>query len=301
MHDGDVLVTASVGPDNTAVILWSAPAAEVTLRSRTERPGWASFPDSTPPVSTSACLMVMDATGVAASVQLADLPVAHPLVQPLPDDKYLVVGARCRWRPEGPDRNAVIYDRTGIILRRATFGDGIKHVLTTPSGMTWVGYSDEGVYGNYGWRRPGPAPIGTAGIIRFDSDLRPNWQFSPPDGTTWISDCYALNVTAETAWSTYYTDFPVVRITDSVVTSWPGPGTSARTLIVADSRCALIDGTERPRILVGDLNHGHFHRHLLSLPQGRRIPRNARFIARGPDLHVITDTTWYRLTLDDVP
>jgi hypothetical protein len=246
--------------------------------------------------------MTMDAAGAIASVTLADLPVAHPHVQPLPGGRFLVVGARCRWRPDSPDRNAVMYDHDGNIVLRATVGDGIEHVLTTPSGMIWIGYYDEGVYGNYGWGTPGPAPIGASGIVRFDTELQQDWQFLPPDGARWISDCYALNVDGETAWSTYYTDFPVVRIADSDVTSWPGPGTSAHALMVAGTRCALIDGTELPRILVGDLNHGPFQRRLLTGPDGQRLPRRTRFVARGPDLHVLTDTaTWYRLTLDDVP
>jgi hypothetical protein len=297
-HDGDVLVDASVGSDHAAVVMWSTPEGREALRARTQKPDGASFPDPAPPLPASAHIVTMDATGVIASVKLSGLPVAHPHVQPLPGRRYLVVGARCRWRPEGPDRNAVIYDQNGAILRRATLGDGINHVLTTPSGMTWVGYFDEGIYGNYGWNGPGPAPIGGSGIVRFNNDLQPDWQFSPPESPSWVSDCYALNVTV---WSTYYMDFPVVRIADSVVTSWPGTGKSPRALIVADTRCALIDGAERPRILVGDLDRGHFKRCLLSLPRGKRLPRGARFVARGPDLHVFTDSAWYRLVLDDVP
>jgi len=37
-----------------------------------------------------------------------DLRLAHCHVQPLPADQILIVGARCRWRPDHPDANAVV-------------------------------------------------------------------------------------------------------------------------------------------------------------------------------------------------
>ncbi|MFI7578403.1 hypothetical protein [Micromonospora sp. NPDC049497] len=60
-------------------------------------------------------------------------------------------------------------------------------------GKLWVGYFDEGVYGNFGWGGPGPAPIGATGIARFTETLHPEWHF-PTDDLSPIDDCYALNV-----------------------------------------------------------------------------------------------------------
>ena len=60
---------------------------------------------------------------------------------------------RCRWRRDGPDRNAVLYDADGQVVSEHVLGDGIGHVLATSTGQVWVGYFDEGIYGNYGWAR----------------------------------------------------------------------------------------------------------------------------------------------------
>ena len=38
--------------------------------------------------------------------------------------------------------------------------------------QVWVGYFDEGIYGNYGWgRAESEEPVGAYGIVRFSSDL----------------------------------------------------------------------------------------------------------------------------------
>lgn len=299
---GDVLVTVSVGPVGEAIAVWSDPSGRAALQARTSRPGWASFPD--PVTGTGVPVRVVTYTPqVAAMVRIDDLRLAHCHVQPLPDGRVLLVAARCRWRAGGADRNAVIFTPDGAVSRRGTFGDGIAHVLTTPSGKTWVGYFDEGIFGNFGWQGPGPEPIGAAGIVRFTADLQPEWRYPSGNGVEPIDDCYALNVVGETAWSTYYSDFPVVRIATDTVRSWPGARTGAHAIITDDgTRCALVGGynQHRHRLLVGDLDRGHFKPYRLSLPGGRRLPRDVQIIGRGPDLHLFTDSTWYRLNLEDI-
>ena len=61
-----------------------------------------------------------------------------------------MAGARCRRRPEGPNRNAVLYDADGQVVSEHVLGDGIAHLLATSTGQVWAGYFDEGIYGNYG-------------------------------------------------------------------------------------------------------------------------------------------------------
>jgi hypothetical protein len=58
-------------------------------------------------------------------------------------------------------------------------------------------------------------------MISFMISVVPDWHYpkytevGPWDA---ISDCYALNVDDTSAWACYYSDFPVVRIRDGVVT-----------------------------------------------------------------------------------
>lgn len=70
--------------------------------------------------------------------------------------------------------------------------------------------------------QPGPETIGAPGIVRYAADLRAEWRYPSGGEAEPIDDCYALNVTGETAWATYYSAFPIVRIADDTVRSWPG-------------------------------------------------------------------------------
>lgn len=207
---------------------------------------------------------------------IRDFPLAHPTVQPLPDGRILAVGARARWRQDGPDRNAIIYSAAGTALAAATLGDGIAHVFTTGTGHVWVGYFDEGVFGNYGWGLvEGREPIGSCGLARFSPDLKIDWRFPSHTSTSWgaISDCYALNVDTDTAWTCYYTDFPIVRVREGTLTGWRTDGIAAKAIITGGSHIALYGGygTDRNRLITGQLTDGRMHSTIRAgKPCGRR-------------------------------
>jgi hypothetical protein len=300
---GDVLVTVSVGPSNEAVALWSDPSGRQALYGRSSTSGGASFPDSVLAVGIPVRIVTYT-PDTAAVVRVPELRLTHCTVQPLPAEQILVVASRCRWRPDSPDANAIVLNANGSVAQQAVFGDGIGHVLATESGKIWVGYFDEGVYGNYGWGGGrGPEPIGAPGIVRFAADLRPEWRYPGNDEADPIDDCYALNVVGESAWSTYYASFPVVRVADDAVRSWPGCGAAAHAMMVDGARCVLVGGyrEDHDRLLAGNLDRGHFRSYRLTLPGGRALPDNVRVIGRGTDLHVFAETIWFRLHLDDLP
>ena len=102
-----------------------------------------------------------------ANVVVAPVPVAPAFVQPLPDGGYLVARSRCAWTPKGPEKNAVVVDSTGRVVRRGTLGDGIAHLQADRDGRIWVGYFDEGIAGNLGWGFDGPEPLGASGLVRW--------------------------------------------------------------------------------------------------------------------------------------
>jgi hypothetical protein len=78
-------------------------------------------------------------------------------------------------------------------------------------GRIWVGYFDEGVYGNFGWGgQNGPVPVGAAGLVCFSDSGEKLWEF-PQDGDHSIDDCYALNVSGSEA-AAFYTDFPLCKV-----------------------------------------------------------------------------------------
>jgi len=138
-HDGDILICASVGPAGEVVAVWTTPQDREAVTSATLSAGGASFPDpgAARPVAARITVHTPD---LAAVTQIQDLALAHVTVQPMPGDRFLLVGARCRWRPEGPDRNAVLYGADGQVVSEHVLGDGIGHVLATRTGEVWVGY-----------------------------------------------------------------------------------------------------------------------------------------------------------------
>lgn len=249
-------------------------------------------PLSRPPRPVAARVTTHHA-GTVEVVRLDALDLTYCTVQPLPDARILVVGARAR----AGAPNAVVYDTSGQPVARGRLGDGIEHVQTTPTGRIWVGYFDEGVYGD--------DPIAHHGIARFTADLTPEWTYPYDTGHGIVDDCYALNVDGETAWAYYYSDFPIVRITEGTVTGWHTRTSGAHALCVAPDTVALVGGygPDRDRLNLGYLGHDR-HEPIsdwtLALPDDQPVPPDRHMVARGPDLHVFVDTAWYRLSLDDL-
>jgi hypothetical protein len=100
-----------------------------------------------------------------------------------------------------------VYDEAGLFLRSIDLGDASEDIQTTPDDRIWVSYFDEGVFGG---------GIGKQGVVCFDSIGNPVFQygdFAERNGLPFISDCYAVNVTASgDVWLNYYTDFPLVQL-----------------------------------------------------------------------------------------
>ncbi|BCJ76735.1 hypothetical protein CS0771_62790 [Catellatospora sp. IY07-71] len=190
-----------------------------------------------------------DGDGGWSAVVLRGPSVGFPLLEVLPGGEILVVDARCRrYRDGTADDNAHVFDASGAHVRSFCLGDGIEQIGVDAAGSIWVAYFDEGVFGNLGWSDP----LGAAGLVRFADDGRRLWSFQPPPGTDMIADCYALNVDAHTTWLCYYTDFPVVRVTDGraqLLGSAPVRG--SRALVACRDEVVLVGSYDDPCLLTG--------------------------------------------------
>jgi len=299
---GDVRVCASIGPAGELIAVWSHIEHLPATMSWTPSAGGVNFRDSRAPEVVSARVTV-HAPQLLSVVSIARLGLANFTVQPLPGGSILLVAHRCRWRPGAADRNAVVYDADGSVLATEVLGDGISHVLADSSGHVWVGYTDEGIYGNYGWGKPdSPEPIGSHGLLRWSPDLRPVWRHpGKAGGYGFIDDCRALNVHGITAWTCYDSDYPIVRIRDSQMTGWRNSIPFAAGLAIDGTRAALLGG--RGRLAVGDLTSGRFHPtrdYRIVQPDGRLLPANTQIVSRGPIMHFISDDYWYQLNIRDI-
>jgi len=272
------------------------------LRARIEQRGWASFPKTHTDESYIAIASVSGSSG-SRDVQLPGLTATFPIIQTLPNGEILVVAPRCYRHPDGNyELNAKVYDHGGKQERQFLLGDGINNVQTNPSGDIWVGYSDEGVYGNFGWQG---VQYGAAGLSCFSKDGHKMWDFEPPEGLGYISDCYALNVARSGAWVYYYTDFPIVLIdSDWRTRGWSTDSPGGRTFAISDERVLFYGGygDRRSSCSLLQFEGGAAKRIAevsLVLPSEVDLSK-ARVIGRDKELHVFFGDEWFVFSIDSL-
>lgn len=299
----DSLVTAGISLSGP-IALWSSGDGEAELHARYEQPpGGASFPRTTPGTKPPVALAAYADSGVVPTtvVRVRALPVAHPHIDMLADGSFLVVGARCRWAESGPELNALAIDQNGQVFRRGCLGDGIQHLQVAGDDTIWVGYFDEGIFGNMGWGGPGPEPLGAGGIAAWSPDFEKAWELDPQEGL--VADCYALNVGPAEVLACPYTDFPVVRIQDRTVRVTATSGVSGPAGIIASGDQVGIIGTYRdPSLLVtGEIRDDTFResgRVNLWAPDGAPLPM-AQVHCRGSAAHFLAGRKWYSFDLEN--
>lgn len=196
-----------------------------------------------------------------------------------------------------------MYGADGSVAAEEVLGDGIACALADSAGHVWAGYTDEGIYGNYGWgKRDSAEPLGSHGLVRWAPDLRSRWRHPGiASGFGPIDDCHALNVDGTTAWACCDAEFPIVRIRDGDVAAWRNDVPSGTALAVDGTTAALLGGGGR--LTVGQLISGRFQpagEYRIVLPSGSPLPRHAQIIGRGPTLHFLTDDYWYQLDIRDI-
>lgn len=299
----DALVSVSVGPDGP-VAIWSAPEDRDDFHTYDIRPNFLSFPKGRAESSPRVALVSYSGHSLTPQHQVlaAGLPVAFPLIQPLADGEFVVAGRRC-WRgPEGPERNALIFGHDGSVTRTGTIGDGIEHLLVDDAGGLWTGYSDEGIFGNFGWfAAEGHPPLGEPGIVRWSTQFEKLWELRA-EHCPLVADCYVLNVDSNRVWACTYVDFPILEI-DSGRTrirrtaEVDGPTAMA----VSGDLVAVMGDYKRPKtLLVGSLDSPHLRRVSISMPRGWSLSTGT-LVCRGPVINLFIGAEWFTFDLSQIP
>lgn len=267
-----------------------------------------SFPHSASSSSYNLRLTVVEKTGFAdASLKLEGVEVAHPFVQLMPNGSAIVVGSRSRFADGGGERNAAVFSPDGAVVESFCAGDGIGSVQVDELGRIWIGYFDEGVFGNFGWGGTGASePLGASGLVCWSSRGERLYEYSAPGGFDQIVDCYALNVTGREAWLCYYTDFPVARVgTDFEATAWKCGIGGAHGIAVGSNRVGLVGGYGGlyDRVIVASLVQDsavEVGTYQLVMPGGDEFPDTARVLVRGGFINVVVDGQWLRLGIQGI-
>jgi hypothetical protein len=270
---GFSLVRKAVANDGSLLFLITEESASRSLLE-THKTSFGIFPRTRADAATP--LRLLRVTPETSDlIELPELELTFPLVDAFPDGRILVVGPRCDCRSKDDyDLNgAIIQPQTGQVTR-ILLGDGIDSVQIDSLGRIWVGYFDEGVFGNFGWGgRDGPAPVGCSGLACFSGSGKKIWEF-PANPTYAISDCYALNVSGADAAIFFYTDFPLCKINGKFeLTYW--------TTKLAGCHAFAISGTEV--LFSGQYND----------------PPDAAYLGRLDPREGLARTRWIRLLMPD--
>lgn len=165
-------------------------------------------------------------------------PLASPylLFDRFPDGRWLVARRR-----DDIDSGERILSPGGDALDSIYLGDGLAHLKIDDLGRIWVGWFDEGIFGNTGWRIPGrDRPPSQSGIACFDEHRRLLCEAEPM--LPIISDCYALNVSGTTAWACTYVDFPIITLGNGPERRWPTPLSGTQAIAVAGDHLLAAGG-----------------------------------------------------------
>ena len=298
-------------------------ATDVDLAGEHERIN-AAFQGSTPPDPPSklgelcangdARIWITTPNGTWVAGPTFPLETPFPRFCRFGDGRWLIVASRTQGKP-----NARVLTSEGTLLHRLMLGDGIEHVALDANDRIWVGWFDEGMFGNDDWRVPGQEwPPSSNGVACFTDDGQllplPLW---PTEAGT-IADCYALNPTDAGAWACPYTDFPLVRLVPGEPSRWWRSDIAGPKAVAIDGDRAVLaggytkDANRVALVTLGGNGEGEQASVLATweLPF-RRLPPSENSWAPvwddpnllagcGDTLHLVDDGLWYRWRVRDL-
>ena len=243
-------------------------------------------------------IWTFDGTGLVAG-PIFPLLTPFPRIDRFPDGRWLVASVR-KW-PDLPDR---ILDEAGSEISRLTLGDGIMQMKIDASDRIWVGWFDEGVFGNETWRVPDLEwPPSAYGLAAFDSAgkvLRVSSGSVPEEQ---IADCYALNVIGDQVWASTFPGSPISMSNDGAAFRWwrtTLDGSLALAVAAPYFLAAGGFGDEGDRVVLGRLDQDH-----VTIIDEWRLPFSVGFPsavelvdAREDRLHVVVDGFWHVWSMD---
>lgn len=172
----------------------------------------------------SAKIWIYDGDGLYESISFP-LLAPFPIIDQFPDGNWIVANSRSQG-----DGNARIFLPNGTEVGRIELGDGIEHIKIDEQNHIWVGWFDEGVFGNDKWSYPGLRwPPSSSGIAAFNTE----GELIKHASIKSIADCYALNIFDNEAWSCTYTDFPIWQMSGNKEKIWESNLSGIRALAIS--------------------------------------------------------------------
>ncbi|UBF30463.1 hypothetical protein K9N68_35320 (plasmid) [Kovacikia minuta CCNUW1] len=258
------------------------------------------FAKTTPDTSQSYRILGFQEDRLILDTNIAEEKFNIHDIQPLPTKELLLVCARSHYKSLNDfEKNGRIYSSDGEFSREILLGDGIQSVQVTSDGIIWTSFFDEGVFGNFGWKEP----VGSSGLVAWDSLGNKIYDFQPTYGLGTICDCYALNVASDKdVWLYYYTEFPLVHLHHQKIQSvWSMPISGSDSFAVSGNRVLFRGGYDEQDTyhLFSLKNNGKVN--LLKKLQfadqaGQKIIAE-RVVGRGSSLYILSNRLVYRINV----
>lgn len=212
------------------------------------------------------------------------------LLDRFPDGRWLLAGG------EG----ACLLAQDGTQVRHLDFGEGIRHLKIDAAGRIWVGWADEGVFGNAHWRVPGvDAPPSSYGMAAFDD----HGNLLKCASVITVVECYALNAFGDEAWACPYTEFPIWRMTGDQEHVWRTSLDGVCAIAVHDPNILAAGGYDADANLLQLLKLTGNKARVMKrwrLPFNRSGPASGFLLdGRGDQLHLVHDGVWHRWRVTD--
>lgn len=301
------------GDDEALMVFSAGPYGEVLVGVGHQPPdlrvvqdGWGTFFKTRPDVPQDYTLSVWRDGQQVRQLSIANEPFNITDAQPLGDGYLLSCPRSRRESDDHIERNGRIYDTAGRLRSEIVLGDGIRCMLATREAEIWVGYSDEGIAGNFGGANFGwDEPLGQSGLVRWNHRGEMLYEHAPPDETSAICDCYAMSIDAVgDLWCYYYDAFRIMCVRgNGRVQQWDCGVSNAHTMAVAWPYVLLLGNAEQDYAcqLVKLQEHGKSRlagTFTLRTPQGHAIT-HGRVAAYGSRIHILHDKHVYNLDVSD--
>ncbi len=215
-----------------------------------------------------------------------------------------VVGRTARNIATHAPHDTVLHDSTGKPIRSIDAGSGVALLQTSADGSFWIGHDDE---------EPPDAKFGGVshflanGDEAFYRDCKPG-PVKPDEIDTPIpfACCYALNVVERSAWTQHYDSMLISRFEpDGRAQHWMTEFNGAAALAVGGPIIARMGRYDDRQHEVSVFSLGEQPRSeflgRISFDVDGWQPKYPDWIdGKGDTFHIVHDSKWYRITLDDI-
>lgn len=232
------------------------------------------------------------------------------------DGRWLIAATNAREEPNGR-----LFAPDGTLLARLDLGDAIEYLGVDLADRVWVGWFDEGIFGNMD-RFPNSIDRTAVVAACFAADGAPLAVGPVPEAAGFLADVYSMTVTEEGTWVCPYTEFPLIHLRPGQPARWWRNELSGVSAIATDGRHALLAGgygDDAARLALVELR-GDGQGEEVGMRASWRLPLVERVVSedehaslaehfswekpallagRGDMLHLVNDNTWWRWQLAD--